>query len=96
MHSDSDHPSAGHTPTLLPKATWGIDKDTYVEQLEASTSATWTSSNAFPQSVILEHEEFDPVWADNLIVCLHHHIVEEGITEDLMEHITEEDFFHSH
>ena len=97
MHSDSNHPSAGHTPTALPSATWDIDKDMHVEQSEVATSAGWTPSMPlFPRSAILEHKEFDQVWADNVNICLHHHILEEGILEDLTVEITEEDFFCSH
>ena len=96
-HSDSNHPSAGFTPTVLPEATWGIDEDTYVEQTEVSTSAGWTPETPpSPHSAILEHEEFDQVWADNINIHLHHHILKEGILEDLTAEITEEDFFHSH
>ena len=96
MHSDSDHPLAGHTPMPLPEATWDINEDTHIEQSEASTSAAWTSSNTSPYSAIPKHKEFDQVWADNINIHLHHHILEEGILEDLTQEITEEDFFCSH
>ena len=97
MHSDSNHPSAGHTPAVLSEPTWGIDEDTYIEQTEASTSAGWTPETLpLLQSAILEHKEFDQVWADNINICLHHHILEEGILKDLTAEIMEEDFFCSH
>ena len=96
-HSDSDHPSAGNTPVALPPATWDIDEDIHVEQPKVATSAGWTPSTPLsPCSVILEHEEFDQVWADNVNIRLHHHILEEGILKDLTQEITEEDFFCSH
>ena len=96
-HSDSDHPSAGYTPAALPPATWDIDEDTHVEQSEVATSAGWTPETPpSPRSAIIEHEEFDQVWADNVNIRLHHHILEEGILEDLTAEITEEDFFRSH
>ena len=96
-HSDSNHPLAGHIPAVLPPATWDIDKDTHVEQSEVATSAGWTPSMPLsPHSAIPEHEEFDQVWADNVNICLHHHILEEGILEDLTAEIMEEDFFCSH
>ena len=96
-HSDSDHPSAGYTPAALPPATWDINEDMHVEQSEVATSAGWTPSTPpSPHSAILEHEEFDQVWVDNINICLHHHILEEGILEDLTAEITEEDFFCSH
>ena len=96
-HSDSNHPSAGYTPAALPKATWGIDEDTHVEQSEVATSTGWTPSMPpSPRSAVLKHKEFDQVWADNVNIRLHHHILEEGILKDLTAEITEEDFFRSH
>ena len=87
------HPSAGHTPAPLYIANWNSDDDTAVEQSEA-TSDAWTPTPVVtPHSEEAGNIEYDTNWAENVSICLRHHVLEEGHEHYPWEHYSEEDFF---
>ena len=87
------HPSAGHTPASLYVVNWNTDDDTTVEQSEA-TSDAWTPTPVVtPHSKEAGNIEYDADWAENVSICLRHHVLEEGLEHHSWEHYFEEDFF---